>query len=348
MPSFRVPRGIARPGAAAVAALSLLVASAGYASPTQPSAEEKAGARAAAAQGNTAFMKQDYERAIELFSRAQSLIDAPPHLLMIARSQVALGRLVAARETYMSIARSTLAADAPSAFKAAQASAKSELAELSPRIPSIDLRVSHPEARDLVVTMDDNPVPAALVGMRRPIDPGDYVFQARARGWVSAKKPVAVSEGERLSVTLDLSQVDGADDAISTGDEGTARPSQGSGAGLRIAGYSALGVGTAGLIMGGVFLGLSIGQQSDADRAYDACSAAGCMKDSAEGKEIRALDDGAASKRTASIVSFVVGGALAATGVGLVVFAPKKATETRAASLEPWIGLGSAGVRGSF
>lgn len=331
-----------------MAALSFVVASTSYASPTQPSAEEKAGARAAAVQGNTAFMNQDYERAIELFSRAQSLVDAPPHLLMIARSQVALGRLVAARETYLLIERSTLANDAPAAFKAAQTSAKAELAELGPRIPSIDLRVSHPEARDLIVTMDGKPVPAALVGMRRPIDPGDYVFQARARGWASAKTPVTLSEGERLSVTLDLSPVDDTASTLDTGNEGDTKPSPSSGAGQRIAGYSTLGVGAAGLIVGGVFLGLSIGQQNEADSAYDACSAARCTKNSEEGKAIQALDDGAASKRTVAVVSFVVGGALAATGVGLLILAPKRPTDPQAAGLEPWVGLGSAGVRGSF
>lgn len=298
-------------------------------------------------QGNDAFNKKDYAGAIDLFTRAQSLVHAPPHVLMIARSQVALKRLVAARESYLLIERTQLADNAPSAFKEAQAAAKIELAELSPRVPSIDIKVSNPDAENLVVSIDGKPIPPALVGIRRPIDPGTYILQAHARGFASDETPVTVKEKDRLSLTLDLYRVAGGDDDTFADEEPV--PAKGSdGTGMRIAGYSTLGLGAAGLVVGGVFLGLGFGQQGDADTAYDACQAVGCAKESVQGKEVLELDAAASSKQLIGGITAGIGAAVLGTGIVLLVLAPKKSADTNSAHIEPWLGFGSAGVRGAF
>ncbi len=69
------------------------------------------------------------------FEKAESKIHAPPHWLYIARSQAKLDKLVAARETYGQILAEKLPDSAPPPFREAQASAKTELAELEARIP---------------------------------------------------------------------------------------------------------------------------------------------------------------------------------------------------------------------
>src|SRR5262245_25358178 len=99
----------------------------------EPTLEEKAGARAAAEQGNSAFKAGKYAEALDLFHRAETLVHAPTHLLMIARTHAALGQLVAAKEAFLQVGRDALGASAPAAFKKAQADAKTELAALDPR-----------------------------------------------------------------------------------------------------------------------------------------------------------------------------------------------------------------------
>src|SRR5689334_5506941 len=69
------------------------------------SAEAKAGARAAAERGTIAFQEGRFADAIDLYQRAESLFHAPTHVLMLARSYAALGKLVLAKESYLAITR---------------------------------------------------------------------------------------------------------------------------------------------------------------------------------------------------------------------------------------------------
>src|SRR3954451_11899470 len=82
--------------------------------------EDRAGARAAATEGAKAMEEGRYEQAIDLFTRAESLVHAPPHLVYMARSYVKLGKLVRASETYLKVTRETLPSNAPKAFTDAQ------------------------------------------------------------------------------------------------------------------------------------------------------------------------------------------------------------------------------------
>ncbi len=82
--------------------------------------EARASARAAATQGLHALQEGRYKDALDLCTRAESLMHAPTHLLLIARAQTKLGHLVEAREAYIKIERDHLAANAPRAFLDAQ------------------------------------------------------------------------------------------------------------------------------------------------------------------------------------------------------------------------------------
>jgi hypothetical protein len=50
----------------------------------------------------------------------------------------------------------------------------------------------------------------------------------------------------------------------------------------------------------------------------------------------------------ASTVAFIVGGVGALTGAGLWIFGAKTSHEVAVSTIRPWLGVGSAGVRGSF
>src|SRR3954453_35629 len=108
-----------RHGIAALLALSLGMSLAEPSALAQ-SDDDRAGARVAATEGVKALNEKRFAEAADLFSRAESLVHSPVHLLYLARAQEKLGRLVQARENYTKITREKYAPDAPDAFRQAQ------------------------------------------------------------------------------------------------------------------------------------------------------------------------------------------------------------------------------------
>ena len=54
------------------------------------------------------------------------------------------------------------------------------------------------------VTIDGHPIPAALLGARRPTDPGDHLIIASAPGYLSSSRHVILGPGEETSAALAL------------------------------------------------------------------------------------------------------------------------------------------------
>src|SRR5689334_21165790 len=79
--------------------------------------EQRAGARSLATEGASAFKDGRYKEAVDLFTKAESLMHAPPHLLYLARAHVKLGQYVKAREAYLRITKEQLGGNAPQAFR---------------------------------------------------------------------------------------------------------------------------------------------------------------------------------------------------------------------------------------
>ena len=316
------------------------------------SAEAKAGARAATESGTTAFKEGRFAEAVDMFLRAESLFHAPTHVLMLARSYVGLGKLVLAREAYLSIVREELGAKAPPAFKRAKVDAEKELADLSPRVPSLQVSTT-PEAKNIVVTIDDKPLPAALIGIPSPVDPGTHVLRATAEGMAAPEKRVTLEEGQKAALVLELAPVASAGPitpvrapVVPTGpndgrDQATGKTSPG-----RVAGAVLMGLGVAGLGAGGVFGWLSLTKRAEADEAFDACGA-GCWGEQADA--VRALDADANQKGTIGVIGLAAGGALTVTGVILFVVSKRAPGKAKAeASVTPWIGPQGGGVVGQF
>ena len=317
--------------------------------------EERAGARAAASEGSKAFGESRWADAIDLFTRAQTLVKAPPHLLYIARAHEKLGQLVKAREAYLQIKRMKLADDAPGAFKEAQQSAETELTALEPRLPYVTVNVQGAGGAQVRVTMDGVQIPAALVGVPRPVDPGAHKFQAFAKDMESPVAEVTVAEAAKENVALTLEAKPGASagaaagpDAAAGGDDAKKDGGGGSNA-MKIGGYVGLGVGVVGLGLGTVFLLQASSKRKDADALCDLPG--GKCPDSKAG-EIDSLDKDANSASTLGVVSMVVGGIGVAAGVTLLVLSSSKGSSSakahKAPTVVPWVGYKSAGVLGRF
>lgn len=324
------------------------------------SAEDKAGARAAAERGTAAFKEGRYADAIDLFQRAEALFHAPTHVLMMARAYAALGKLVVAKESYLAITREELAPKAPAAFKKAKAEAEKELKDLEPRIPSLEVSAKRQSGaeplKNLVVTMDGKPVPAALIGIPRPTDPGAHTLAATADGLAAKEQSLSLKEGETKTLVLELSPATVAQ--ADTGPKPTtpeANPSPAPDQSdtpktktstLRYAGIGLMGLGVVGLGVGGVFAGLSFSKRADADAAFEACGA-GCFGPEAD--KVRAIDEDANQKGNLAIVGFAAGGALAGVGIALFVLGGRSSkTSTSTALVMPYATSRGAGVWGQF
>lgn len=278
--------------------------------------DDRAGARVAATEGVKASSEKRWAEAADLFSRAESLVHSPVHLLYLARAQEKLGRLVKARENYNRILREKVGPDSPDAFRQAQASAQQEVGAVEARLAAVTIKLEG-EKGAVSVTMDGEKVPPALVGLPLPVDPGNHTFEAAGKDLKSDPVAVSVSEGGKSAVTLIVKAVPGSVDPFaapiaatpaattaSTTPNPVPPPSTGpterpvpTGAYIGLATTGALAVGAA---VTGV---LALGKHSDYDSAND-------------GSDPTRADDLKSSGQTLSLVSDIfTGGAVVAAGV---------------------------------
>jgi hypothetical protein len=180
-------------------ALALVLAAPG-ASAQPVDAATKSAARGVAEEALKLYDKGDYAGAYEKANRANELVHAPTMALLTGRCLEKLGRFVEASEKYLEASRDPLDAGASAAQKTAQTEADKARTALMPRIPSVELALD-PPAPDAQVTLDGKAVPPAMVGIKRPIDPGKHSV-AVSRGGQSAGQDFTLKEADSVRVVL--------------------------------------------------------------------------------------------------------------------------------------------------
>jgi len=328
--------------------------------------EQRAGARTLATEGATAFNDGRYKEAVDLFTKAESLMHAPPHLLYLARAHTKLGQFVKAREAYLRITKEQLAPNSPQAFRDAQGTAQKELNAINPKIGSLEIKVEGADAvKDLSVKVDGNPIASVLLGVPQPVDPGEHRIEASATGFRAQPQTVRLGEGDKATTTLKLeADASAVPAAVPGAPAPTAQPgapsptgapvhdtsvsmdTTSSSNGMRIGAYVAFGVGAVGVGVGTVFLLSALGKRSDADAI---CNLANGACPSPRRAEVDALDADAKSASTLSVVGYGVGGVGIAAGVVMLVLSSKSESSSAARpAVYPWVGANSAGLAGRF
>jgi len=190
----------------ALASLAVLPPRASHAQAQLSDAEKKAAARSLFTQGTKEQDAGRYAEAIVLFEKAQKLYDAPTHLQRLAQCQIAIGKLVEAAEAYELLKRTQLQPGAPEVFVQAKQQAEADLPALRARIPSLKVELTpKPEKlRNMQLVINDVLIPAELVGVARPVNPGQTKIVARAEGYKDTQLDVALKERESRSVALSL------------------------------------------------------------------------------------------------------------------------------------------------
>lgn len=298
----------------------------------------RAAARSLGTAGVEAYQAGDFRAAHDKLEKAYRILKVPSLGLWSARALVKVGKLVEAGERYLEVTRLTIQGGDTGVQKQAQADAQSELDALGQRIPSVVVQVEGADASTVSITLDGEAISNALVGEKRPVDPGAHHVEG-TRGADHVSVDVKVAEGGSSPAVLHFSAETsaGAVPAAAAGAEiqpppGAAQPiedhvSAGSASPLRTAGFVALGVGGAGLVLGGITGVVALGKHSSL-KDDGACSDLHC--NASESSQVNSYN----SMRTVSSIGFIAGGVIAATGLVLVLTAPKNG-ETTALTLAP-------------
>ncbi|WP_437738128.1 hypothetical protein [Sorangium sp. So ce1335] len=333
--------------------------------------QDRAAARSLATQGAEAFTSGRFDEAIDLLGRAEALVHAPTHLLLIARAQARLGRLVAAKETYLRIVREELPPTAPAPFKRAQQDAREELAAVEPRIASLRIALEGAGGRKISVKLDGQPVADALLGVHRPIDPGNHVIVVSPPGLAPIEQTTTLADGERKELKIPIpespvaaSPPDGAgagqgawggEDPGAVPEAPSSTPERKTNLLMLGGGIAAAALGVGGVVVGSVFLAKGGSTQRDAN----ALSAKhGCESQApADGlecgplvrRQIEKLDSDAASERTTGAINLITGGVLLAGGATLIVLeVTSRPQPSSSAWIKPYVTPTGIGVRGAF
>lgn len=312
-----------------------------------------AAARSLGLQGIKLADAGDCNGAIEKLSRAESLYHAPSILGRLGECQVNVGQIVAGTESLNRVVREELAPNAPKAFRDAQARAKGVLNTALPKIARLTVKVEPADARPQV-TVAGTTIPPALIGVERPTDPGTHQVVVTAPGYLEKKTSVTLTEGgaQELSIQLEKDPSVAAASPppapppppVTVGP--TPPPSDTAPKKNNTLAYVALGVGGAGLLVGGVTGFMALGKKSDLE---------GCQDKKCPSSESDKLDS-AKSLATVSTVGFAVG--FVGVGAGIVLLLTGNSSSSAASSppklaknglaVQPFFGGTSAGVTGTF
>jgi hypothetical protein len=324
-----------------------------------PSAADKDTARGLMAEGRADRDKGDLAAALKAFAAADAIMHVPTTGLELARTLAALGRLVEARDTALRVLRIPERENEPSPFRVARQGAAALKDELEPRIASLTIVVGGvPKGMPMQVTLDGVAVPTEQLRQPRRINPGQHKVEATAGGEASGTKQettqqaVDIAEGASRTVELRLlgQEHPEAEPAVAEATTEPEAPPRSSSPLSPVLTYGGFGLAGAGALLGSITGLVSLSQTTGIK------SSGQCI-----GNQCGPAEHGAiASANTMATISTV---SIAAAGVGAVAglvgllfrgsgdhpsSAPADAPANATSRLEPWLGIGAAGVRGSF
>jgi hypothetical protein len=239
--------------------------------------------------------------------------------------------------------------------------ATDNIAAIEPRLSRLTVTVgADAKIPGLVVTVDGTQIGEPAWGIATPYDPGARRVAATAPGrtpWQTTIQLGPVADQQTVSVPLlepGAAEPTPAPTATTsgpapsgapavappTGDAGSSEPSDGST--QQVAGYVIGAAGLVSVVIGGVFGGLAMSAESEAE---ETCDETTCT--TLQG--LNASDDANTNATLAN--AFVFGGiGLVAVGLVVVLTAPSAPEEAAAAAttVTPWVGPSEAGLVGRF
>jgi hypothetical protein len=332
-------RPLRRRAAILAAGLCLLTSALSHpARADEPTAADRETARTLMEEGRALRDQKDLKGALDRFQRADAIMHVPSTGYELAETQVGLGLLVEAKDTLAHIRAIPAAPNEPRPFREARRRADELDGSLAGRIPGLTITVTGaPPGVTPSVTIDGAPVPAAVLGVPRRVDPGHHVLVATVDGG-EGREEADVAESETRPVTIAITMTTPSAPAPA---EVAAPPPPPRSHTLTYASIALGGVGVAGLGVGAVTGILTLSKKSSLSTE---CGASHQCPPSAFGDL-----DSAHTTATISTAAFVAGGVCLAAGVtGFFLTRKGASSGDDHAEVTPWIGPGGAGLSGRF
>ena len=334
-----------------VAPLLVLVPAAAAGQPSDPVA-----ARGHLQQGFALKEQGRCNEAIPYFLESIKLDRQPKALLNLADCEEKVGKLGAA-STHFIEARDLSHSQG---LEPQRAIAEQRLQAIDKRLPRLIVRLAPDAPPGTTVARDGIDLAPISFNSPLPTDVGRHVIVARGRGFQRSYE-ISIAEGETKEVVV--TTVGGEPFAViapnppgqrtpppppsggtaSVGLSAAPPPGDSSpGTGQRIAGFSLMGVGAVGLVVGTIF-GLKVGEKN---REIDSICPTGqpCPPQSVADYNSAVAD--AKINRASALIGFGVGAVFVGTGAVLVLTAPKRHASGTSVWLTP--GLGSSGAGASL
>jgi hypothetical protein len=301
-------------------------------------------ARDLAQQGLEAYDAGQYQVALDKLSQAYAIMRVPTLAVSKAHALVKLRKFIAASELYLEAMRLQKTDSWQPAQYEAQGTAERERNELLPRIPRLKIMVEGASPSEVTVSIDGVALPSAMIGIEAMVDPHELKVVGK-RGTEVVQQSAALGEGEHGAVTLrfaaaatSLSSPAAAPKAPAPSQPAapppvTTAPTASHGGGQALFGWLSVGVGSAGLALGAVSgLVAMTNKPSNCQGTHCPTTADGEVKSYNRWLDI-------------STVGFIAGGVVAATGVTLLLTAPKEESQPRVGL---WVNPNAAALYGSF
>jgi hypothetical protein len=306
-----------------------------------PSPADKERAKKLYGQGAADMERGAYDRACPQFAAALQL--DPEHIrtaMTLGTCEQQWGKLAQALTRFeyaRSLAKAQYAAD-----KLAEIDWM--IAYLMPKVPQmrIILPASMADVSGLQVTRNGAPVPTNEFGLFAPVDPGNYEIVMLVPNQSPSTQKLKIEAGQAMEVTLGTTNppvlVERVPpDQMAKNSKSTSERPIG-----RSLGFTGIGLGGAGLVVGAILGGLAISKNNASDDGHcdagDFCDAVGA--------QLRREAQGYGNGSTAA---FIVGGAFLTAGIVLVATTPGAKDKAAASSgTKVYVGLNQVGIRGTF
>ncbi len=312
----------------------------------EPSAEDRATARALLDEGDALVQKNDFRAALDKYKTADEIMGVPTTGIALAQVQAKLLLLVEAADTAARVQRYPVKAGEPEAFTSARNLATALLDDVNARIPTLLIVVSGDMPAAISVKLDGHELSPSTRFLKRKTNPG-------------AHEVVIEAPGKRGTAAFELSEKDVRTVEVALEEEKPAAPAappkltvvvpplvtpqEAPPAHVSPGVWIGLGVAGAGLVLGAITGGVALARNSTLTDPKNCGPEKQCASDDAQA----ALDQ-SYRLANASTACFAVAGAggIVALTAWLVTRTPKE--PFRRDALEPLAAPGYLGVRGSF
>jgi hypothetical protein len=277
--------------------------------------------------GVEAYQAQDYATASAKLEKAYRALKVPSLGLWSARALVKVDKLIEAGERYQEVQRLDSTGGDRAVQEQARADAAKELEQLSPQIPNLVIAVVGADAERTRITIDGVALNTALVGEKRPVNPGQHRIEASS-GAEAVSGAIQLSLGQTKTFTIRFGAAPAGGDpppapaGTETAHASTPASVTGSGhSGRSTLGFVTIAVGGAGLVLGSVTGALAMVKKSEIDDNPR------CKSNQCAPSEL-SLVKSYSSLTTISSIGFIAGAVVLTGGVVLVWTAPNDPEQT--------------------